>query len=891
MSMRRLRHLVVPAHLSRMSLRLLALVAALAVVQSLAPSAARAASAPATQIYWTDANWWNTASAEVGRATIDGAGVDVVEPVGDASPGVQQTGYIALDPAQGHVYWAENFPTFSIRRAHVDGTGSETVITPGGWPFGVAVSADHVYWTDTVDMSIKRARLDGTASTTLVTGLGISGSHIASPHDLALDLPRGKMYWTATGLNAIQRADLDGSHVETIVSTPAPMGIGLDLVAGKVYWAAGDGIFRADLAGGHTERVLRAGPGQPVDVAVDPVGGKLYWTEEDSETRSGLIRRAGLDGRGQETLVSAGLSYPWGLALASVATYPEDLPGAPSSSQPFVTLRPGIVERVNGAGVDTVWPGDGGIARYVAESSVDGAPFIPFAVKPGRTSYVLLDRSYRLRVRVVDATGSASPWATGPRFSVSAASPVLFDGRWTRVADRAAIDGSTRYTTTAGARGRLRFYGSSVAWVSSTGANRGRATVWVDGQRAGKVDLSGPATVRRSVFTRSWPSSGWHTIAVVAEGTAGRPRVDVDAFLVVNTQAPTRSSWTQSGPLPTGATFSIVHRLPDGSVLVAGAWASMAYRTGTGFWGSVVPWGEWSLTGPMVHQRATAASVLLRDGRVLAAGGSCCGPTGESLPWAEVFDPRTRTWAATGDMLHPRSVPGLVLLADGRVLAVGGGVGWTETATAEIYDPATGRWSATASMAIGRYGPLAARLPDGRVLVAGGFTHEAGALATAEIYDPATGLWSAGARMSAARAAPSATVTLLANGRILVVGGLGGDGCRASAEYYDPVVGAWRSAGSMSVGRCFHAAVLTASGSVLVAGGLSSLQGPALASAELYDPATNTWARTAGMTEAREAPAAALLPSGDVLLAGGMNPGAGVSRGSELFHPVGRPPR
>jgi len=85
--------------------------------------------------------------------------------------------------------------------------------------------------------------------------------------------------------------------------------------------------------------------------------------------------------------------------------------------------------------------------------------------------------------------------------------------------------------------------------------------------------------------------------------------------------------------------------------------------------------------------------------------------------------------------------------------------------------------------------------------------------------------------------------------------------------------------------------VLTASRSVLVAGGLSSLQGPAMASAELYDPATNTWARTAGMTEAREAPAAALLPSGDVLLAGGMNPGAGVSRGSELFHPVERPPR
>jgi hypothetical protein len=367
--------------------------------------------------------------------------------------------------------------------------------------------------------------------------------------------------------------------------------------------------------------------------------------------------------------------------------------------------------------------------------------------------------------------------------------------------------------------------------------------------------------------------------------------VDVDAFLVVTTQAPSRSSWTQSGLLPTGATFPIAHRLADGSVLVAGAWASMVYRTGTGFWGSVVPWGDWSLTSPMVHQRSGTASVLLRDGRVLAAGGNCCGPTGENVPWAEVYDPRTRTWAATADMLHARSTPGLVVLLDGRVLAMGGlESGFAKTATAEIYDPATGRWSPTASMATARYGPLAARLPDGRVLVAGG-SSESGLLGSVEVYDPATGRWSAVAGMSAARQASATTVTLLANGRILVVGGIDGDGCLATAEYYDPVVGAWHSAGSMSVGRCFHSAALTASGSVLVAGGVSSLQGPALASAELYDPATNSWARTADMSEAREASAAVLLASGDVLVAGGMNPGAGVSSGSELFHPVGRPPR
>jgi len=205
----------------------------------------------------------------------------------------------------------------------------------------------------------------------------------------------------------------------------------------------------------------------------------------------------------------------------------------------------------------------------------------------------------------------------------------------------------------------------------------------------------------------------------------------------------------------------------------------------------------------------------------------------------------------------------------------------------------TGRWSPTASMATARSGPLAARLPDGRVLVAGGFTFEAGTLADAEVYDPVSEAWSPiQSRMSAPRGAPSATATVLPGGGILVVGGWDRPrGCLARADYFDPALGAWRAASRMSVGRCFHAAVLTADGSVLVAGGVSGDNEPALSSAELYDPVANSWVRTADMAEAREAPAAALLTSGDVLLAGGVKPGVGVSRGSELFHPVGRPPR
>jgi len=35
------------------------------------------------------------------------------------------------------------------------------------------------------------------------------------------------------------------------------------------------------------------------------------------------------------------------------------------------------------------------------------------------------------------------------------------------------------------------------------------------------------------VFTRAWATSGKHIMGIRVVGTAGRPRVDVDAFIIV----------------------------------------------------------------------------------------------------------------------------------------------------------------------------------------------------------------------------------------------------------------------------------------------------------------------------------------------------------------------
>jgi hypothetical protein len=165
---------------------------------------------------------------------------------------------------------------------------------------------------------------------------------------------------------------------------------------------------------------------------------------------------------------------------------------------------------------------------------------------------------------------------------------------------------------------------------------------------------------------------------------------------------------------------------------------------------------------------------------------------------------------------------------------------------------------------IGRTGHTTTTLADGRVLVVGGLDARA-ALDSALILDPATNQWSSAGRMSTARY--NHTATRLADGRVLIAGGCCSPGPLDSAEIYNPATRQWSATGSLVHKRIGHAAASMPDGRVLVAGGGDETG--LSAAAEIYDPAAGTWRAIASMTVNRSAHHLATIASGKVLAVGG----------------------
>jgi hypothetical protein len=295
--------------------------------------------------------------------------------------------------------------------------------------------------------------------------------------------------------------------------------------------------------------------------------------------------------------------------------------------------------------------------------------------------------------------------------------------------------------------------------------------------------------------------------------------------------------------------------------------------------------------------RISHTATLLPDGKVLIVGGSKCDVNGcslrQSFPFdrllssAELYDPTSETFSATGSMSIARAFHSATLLNNGTVLVTGGlSPGGGAGAIAEIYDPATGSFTRVGDMAEGRIQHTASLLGDGRVLIAGGFEGNANDFGffptpTAEIYDPATQSFSPGGEMP--QEAASQTASVLLDGTVLVAGGFGNScpGRGAGVAIFNPASNSFRANVSLPERRAGHTATTLNDGRVLITGGGDPCDfsgfGTPSDTAVVFDPGTSSFSSEKAMREPRSGHSATLLADGKVLVVGST---------AELFDPA-----
>jgi hypothetical protein len=280
--------------------------------------------------------------------------------------------------------------------------------------------------------------------------------------------------------------------------------------------------------------------------------------------------------------------------------------------------------------------------------------------------------------------------------------------------------------------------------------------------------------------------------------------------------------------------------------------------------------GELSETGDNGFKAYCVGHAMLADGRLFVAGGHIVPLVGTRE--TRVYDADTNQWVEHPDMTARRWYPTVLPLPSGEVLVLSGSIQlnepnripevlqldgtWRQLAGAEIVlglyprtfiapnglvftagpdaqsrylDVASGgHWTDVAAMNYGnRYRGSAVMYEPGKILASGGSDSLSGVpTATAEVIDlnEPSPAWRPVGSMSVPR--KNFDATLLPDGRVLVNGGVEGDGLNNygspvfSSEIWDPATEQFTLAASTDVPRWYHStAVLMPDGRVLTAGG------------------------------------------------------------------------
>jgi GH25 family lysozyme M1 (1,4-beta-N-acetylmuramidase) len=217
---------------------------------------------------------------------------------------------------------------------------------------------------------------------------------------------------------------------------------------------------------------------------------------------------------------TATIAVPANFVGPVVARFDEDVRGVTAGN--IVLREQGgsrlAVDRVCRSGSGRRLPCDATTVRSVALVPQD--PLVPgrdyeAAVNPAAADALVKDR-------VGNAADTTVQPFEAPRSVEQSGAPVRRSGTWSTVEAGPASGGTYAVTGERGAAAGMRFDGTGVDWITVTGPNRGRAQVYVDGERVRMVDLYAPVRTYGVALRFDGLTDGSHTLRIVATGHARR---------------------------------------------------------------------------------------------------------------------------------------------------------------------------------------------------------------------------------------------------------------------------------------------------------------------------------------------------------------------------------
>jgi hypothetical protein len=397
-----------------------------------------------------------------------------------------------------------------------------------------------------------------TGSAALVTGSTISGN---------LATGAGAAY--VSGTLVLANSTVAGNSAEAgaggIVVSGGSASLGLlnVTVTGNAGTAGGDGLAAEDASAVTVRNTIIAGNGDTqtsgtLDVNANSViaasASALLGPLADNggPTRTAKLLPTGaaaIDAGDDATCAAApvsgvdqrGLPRPSG-AHCDIGAVERD-GDAPVATTPQVSLASGVTLAGSSPRIKLSWGGSdtggSGVASYVLQRSVAGGVFTTIATPAAASAVVAVGNgsAYRFRVAAVDGDGNQGGWATSRSLATTLTqqtySGITYIGSWRTSSSSRYSGGSVKGASKGGAWARFLFTGRGIAFVSTQSSARGRVKIYINGSLKKTLDLTGATTYRKQVWAYTWSSSATRTIKVVVSGTPGRPRVDVDAFVVL----------------------------------------------------------------------------------------------------------------------------------------------------------------------------------------------------------------------------------------------------------------------------------------------------------------------------------------------------------------------